>query len=196
MPSISEKIETNLEKYYRNPSCILIILCILVLIVTSVMAFIDKQWSIGLLILIFLSIVLATLSIIALVATYREMSRLHNEEKKEFIVKVDGLLGKLEKIGRIDPKKVEENKKMLEDIKIIDDRLKQLEANPPAPDHVMGSRDIQNHINDFQTKLTEYVEKIHQEVQRQKIAKTIEKTSIKLSKKLSKLSKQQNSDAK
>ena len=128
MASILEEIKKEINRYYLIPSIILIVLCVLELLYIGIKASSGTPWSIGLCILIFLGIVLTTLAIIAMVATYRELSRLHNEEKKEFLIKVEELLNTLNKLGIKSPNdasetrnKIDQIQKQLTNLGITDD---------------------------------------------------------------------------
>lgn len=96
--SLITQTRSDICRYYFIPCIVLILLCAGVFVFVGVMSIGDTRLSIGLGILILLGVVLAVLAIIAMVATYREMSRLHNREKKEFFAKVDILLDKLQKL--------------------------------------------------------------------------------------------------
>lgn len=135
--SLITQTRSDICRYYFIPCIVLILLCAGVFVFVGVMSIGDTRLSIGLGILILLGVVLAVLAIIAMVATYREMSRLHNGEKKEYLSKVENLLAKLQELGVNDPKKEEDIKKLLgtenvlnkhsEDINNISDRLTKLE---------------------------------------------------------------------
>jgi hypothetical protein len=100
--SLITQTRSDICRYYFIPCIVLILLCAGVFVFVGVMSIGDTRLSIGLGILILLGVVLAVLAIIAMVASYREMSRLHNGEQKEFLYKADDILDRLQKLGITD----------------------------------------------------------------------------------------------
>ena len=67
-------------KYYIRPCIFLMSVCSVVLLTAGILCFLFGHSSIGMGILLFLGVIVAAFAIIALVASYREISRLHNNK--------------------------------------------------------------------------------------------------------------------
>lgn len=108
--SQNETISGTYLKRYCFLACIFCATCIIGLTLIGVFAFNTKTWSYGVAVLLFLSLVLAVMAVVALVALYREIGRYH---ERKFPIEVQGRIKELEseveRLEKENPQSHEEN---------------------------------------------------------------------------------------
>lgn len=102
LESIKKRIKSILDKtdyikkYYLAPSVVFCVLFLLGLALIGCFTFNSKDWTIGIVVLLFLALILGLLAVISVIAMYREISRKQARMNSDEIADVKRRLERLE----------------------------------------------------------------------------------------------------
>lgn len=92
----TRKCDNDININYRLPTCIIGAIFLVVGIVLGFKAFNVNIWSIGIIVLLFLTLVLGLATLISLIATFREIGRKQAREYSDEMKNINNRLDKLE----------------------------------------------------------------------------------------------------
>lgn len=73
----------DMKKNYVNPTCWLCVILFVAIIATMVYTWVEVEWTCGIIVFGIADVLLLVLTLTAMVAMYREMSRIHERETLE-----------------------------------------------------------------------------------------------------------------